>query len=622
MFTRKVGTAAVLILALGVLGAGTALRLRALPTVASSVAAGSMEPTHPPPGTSSSPDGPEAGGSGGVVPAGRALDPDGKPEAGAKAATGLAGEWQLVELEQGGKRTLVGAEPTRWFVRGDKIVVSFGEFRQSRLTLRVGPGGPPTPIDLAVINLRGEAAPTSACLAVVADGRLKVAWPDPKAPGTRPTGFGGAGGQRVWVFERYRGKPAEDERAFATVLLDWEMAVEAYFAGLGRKKAEELAKPFGPLAERCLRLAEAHPDTAGGLAALCLAAVNAPATEPGRKALAALQGGRLARAGLGDLRKALDAARRPRLARQPTPLAPLVVERVRRAPDDPQAARLLAWVCADGPVQPPAEVPKAFAEAAELIVARFAGSPDIGDFCLRLGNTNGSPRWAGRYEKALKTILEKNRHPNVRTAALFALATLVEGAGEERQDEAEGLYRRFLAEFGGPGGTPRNSLWAPLAKARLEGIRTLGVGKPAPEIEGEDLDGRPMKLSDFRGKVVLLSFWHTGCVPCMKLIPHERALAARLKDEPFALVGVNSDREPEVLRKAVEKHGISWRSFKNRRPGKKAVSDEWKVTGWPNLYLIDHQGVIRKRWLDAPPADALAREVDRLVEAARAAGPK
>jgi hypothetical protein len=43
--------------------------------------------------------------------------------------------------------------------------------------------------------------------------------------------------------------------------------------------------------------------------------------------------------------------------------------------------------------------------------------------------------------------------------------------------------------------------------AGLEGSSSLGVGKPAPEIEGEDVDGKPMKLSDYRGKVVLLDFW-------------------------------------------------------------------------------------------------------------------
>ena len=50
-----------------------------------------------------------------------------------------------------------------------------------------------------------------------------------------------------------------------------------------------------------------------------------------------------------------------------------------------------------------------------------------------------------------------------------------------------------------------------------------------------DVDGKPLKLSDFRGKVVMLDFWATWCGPCMDLVPHERGLVADHKNDPFAL---------------------------------------------------------------------------------------
>ena len=50
----------------------------------------------------------------------------------------------------------------------------------------------------------------------------------------------------------------------------------------------------------------------------------------------------------------------------------------------------------------------------------------------------------------------------------------------------------------------------------------LAVGKPAPEIEGVDVDGKPLKLSDYKGKVVVLVFWGSWCGPCMAQVPHER----------------------------------------------------------------------------------------------------
>src|SRR5688572_22947341 len=69
------------------------------------------------------------------------------------------------------------------------------------------------------------------------------------------------------------------------------------------------------------------------------------------------------------------------------------------------------------------------------------------------------------------------------------------------------------------------------------------VGKPAPEFDGEDFEGRRVKLSDYRGKVVVLVFWSTRCPPCRAMIPHEREMVERFHDRPFALIGVNNDTE-------------------------------------------------------------------------------
>ena len=71
------------------------------------------------------------------------------------------------------------------------------------------------------------------------------------------------------------------------------------------------------------------------------------------------------------------------------------------------------------------------------------------------------------------------------------------------------------------------------------------------------------------------------------------------------------------LNEALKKHQITWRSFRDKRAGKAAISDEWKILGYPTLYLIDHQGIIRQRWIGAPPAEELNRAVDALVAAAR-----
>ncbi len=82
-----------------------------------------------------------------------------------------------------------------------------------------------------------------------------------------------------------------------------------------------------------------------------------------------------------------------------------------------------------------------------------------------------------------------------------------------------------------------------------------------PEIEGEDVDGTPMKLSDFRRKGIVISFWATWCGPCMGMVPDEKALVERMKGRPFVLVGVNGDEDRSAAKQLAAESEINWRSF-------------------------------------------------------------
>ena len=80
------------------------------------------------------------------------------------------------------------------------------------------------------------------------------------------------------------------------------------------------------------------------------------------------------------------------------------------------------------------------------------------------------------------------------------------------------------------------------------------------------------------------------------MYPHERSLVKRLENEPFALIGVNSDADLEALRPRLEEENITWRSFWNGPEGTQGpISKAWNVYGWPTIYIIDSKGVIRAR---------------------------
>ncbi|APW60679.1 hypothetical protein [Paludisphaera borealis] len=241
---------------------------------------------------------------------------------------------------------------------------------------------------------------------------------------------------------------------FEQILSDWGAAENAYMAALGRAKTadarrriEAELKPQPALyAARLVDLAEARPDDRGALTGLCWAVVNAPETDAGRRALALLKDERIARADPKALGDALERTRTS-MPRRPSSLAPLVLARASRCFGDPRAARLLTWVCVNDFGSDRPEESPTFAEAADMLTDQFADSPDISNFCEVLGSVNGSPTWGGKYENHLRLILEMNRTRLVRCTASYAMASIVQGAGELRQEEAAQLYEQFIQDF-------------------------------------------------------------------------------------------------------------------------------------------------------------------------------
>ena len=117
------------------------------------------------------------------------------------------------------------------------------------------------------------------------------------------------------------------------------------------------------------------------------------------------------------------------------------------------------------------------------------------------------------------------------------------------------------------------------------------------------------KLSDHRGKVVVLTFSGNWCGPCREMYPRERALLARLKDRPFAILSVNTDPDRETLRKSIREGEITWRCwFDGGRDG--PITSRWNVRSFPTVYVIDAEGVIREVGLRG---DDLDRAVERLL---------
>jgi cytochrome c biogenesis protein CcmG/thiol:disulfide interchange protein DsbE len=114
--------------------------------------------------------------------------------------------------------------------------------------------------------------------------------------------------------------------------------------------------------------------------------------------------------------------------------------------------------------------------------------------------------------------------------------------------------------------------------------------KPAPEFTLKDADGRTVKLSDYKGKIVLLNFWATWCGPCKLEIPWFAEFERKYKDRGFAVLGVSMDEEGwEVVKPFLSEMQVNYRVVL----GDEAVAKAYQgVESLPTTFIIDREGRI------------------------------
>ena len=147
-----------------------------------------------------------------------------------------------------------------------------------------------------------------------------------------------------------------------------------------------------------------------------------------------------------------------------------------------------------------------------------------------------------------------------------------------------------------------------MAAQVLAEINALQLGVPGTEaypFETTDIDGKPFRLADLRGKVVLLDFWASWCAPCRASNPHLKDLYAEYKDKGFEIVCIaDDDSSLDAWHKAIEKDGIgAFRhvlrglKWKDGKPDKSTdISDRYGIHFLPTKILVDKDGMIIGRY--------------------------
>lgn len=157
----------------------------------------------------------------------------------------------------------------------------------------------------------------------------------------------------------------------------------------------------------------------------------------------------------------------------------------------------------------------------------------------------------------------------------------------KRYDEMSEIYHNMSQVW-------RNSNDGQRVAKLLLGAKKLGIGKDAIDFTMNDVSGKPVRLSDFRGQYVLLDFWASWCIPCRAENPHLVEAFEKFKDKNFTILGVSLDKESGKQQwiDAIEKDGLPWIHVSDLKGFDNVAARSYDVQSIPINYLIDPKGKI------------------------------
>ena len=238
--------------------------------------------------------------------------------------------------------------------------------------------------------------------------------------------------------------------------------------------------------------------------------------------------------------------------------------------------------------------------------AFFAGMGDVMPKLMELNEayykSNNRDSVAKLMEPYRKTLMERQKEYMEKYPSTALAANLLsQQTSRMSLDEMKKAYEKLDA-------TAKETSAAKEIASEIAVLGRVMPGKPAPEIAKNDLvTGKPFALSSLKGKVVLLDFWASWCVPCRKSNPHVKALYEKYRKKGFDVVYVaDNDNNPEEALKAIEKDGIKkyhhvLRGLITKRgpngehmgfDKSEDVSEQYAIHFLPTKYLIDREGKI------------------------------
>jgi len=129
-------------------------------------------------------------------------------------------------------------------------------------------------------------------------------------------------------------------------------------------------------------------------------------------------------------------------------------------------------------------------------------------------------------------------------------------------------------------------------EAQMAADSALAVGSVFPALGDADLDGKPLNLADYAGKVVLIDFWATWCGPCVGELPNVLAAYEKYHGKGFEIIGISLDNSRDALTTFLKENHMGWRQYFDGLGWKNKVSTRFGIDSIPATFLLDGSGKI------------------------------
>ena len=186
----------------------------------------------------------------------------------------------------------------------------------------------------------------------------------------------------------------------------------------------------------------------------------------------------------------------------------------------------------------------------------------------------------------------------------LALSGVVAGLDAQKNKNYTLYGRQLVKKYEGQ----HANIIAPL-KTRIEGAGGFESGAVAPDFTQQTPDGEDLKLSDLRGKVVLVDFWASWCGPCRRENPHVKELYDKYSHRGFEILGVSLDRTKASWERAIAQDQLDWHHVSDLKGWKNEVAKMYSVRSIPHTILLDREGRIIARKLRAAQLEEVLEQI-------------